>query len=64
MAILMDHLISWMIAVPIIGIGILAFVRDEESVRRVAFGFTIVEFFLSLILWRGFDFTLQTMHLV
>ena len=38
MAILMDHLISWMIAVPIIGIGILAFVRDEESVRRVAFG--------------------------
>ncbi|SVC96637.1 uncharacterized protein METZ01_LOCUS349491, partial [marine metagenome] len=64
MAILMDHLISWMIAVPIIGIGILAFVRDEESIRRVAFGFTMVEFFLSLILWRSFDFTLQGMQFV
>ena len=64
MAILMDHLISWMIAVPIIGIGILAFVRDEESIRRVAFGFTMVEFFLSLILWRDFDFTLQSMQFV
>ena len=46
MAIVMDHLISWMIAVPIIGIGILAFERDEESIRRFAFGFTMVEFFL------------------
>ena len=64
MAILMDHLISWMIAVPIIGIVILAFVRDEESIRRIAFGFTIVEFFLSLILWRSFDFTLQGMQFV
>ena len=64
MAILMDHLISWMIAVPIIGIGILAFVRDEDSIRRVAFGFTMVEFFLSLILWRSFDFTLQGMQFV
>ena len=64
MAILMDHLISWMIAVPIIGIGILAFVRDEESVRRVAFCITIVEFFLSLILWRNFNFTLQSMQFV
>jgi len=64
MDILMDHLISWMIAIPIIGIGILAFVRDEESVRRVAFCITIVEFFLSLILWRNFDFTLQSMQFV
>jgi len=53
-----------MIAAPIIGIVILAFVRDEESVRRVALGFTIVEFFLSLILWRGFDPTLKIMQFV
>ncbi len=46
MGILMDHLISWMIAVPFLGIVILAFVRDEESIRRIAFGFTMVEFFL------------------
>ena len=35
----MDHLISWMIAVPFLGIVILAFVRDEESIRRIAFGY-------------------------
>ena len=64
MAILMDHLISWMIAVPFLGIVILAFVRDEESIRRIAFGFTMVEFFLSLILWRNFDSSQQGMQFV
>ncbi|HIK58070.1 MAG TPA: NADH-quinone oxidoreductase subunit M, partial [Nitrospinaceae bacterium] len=64
MGILMDHLISWMIAVPFLGIVILAFVRDEESIRRIAFGFTMVEFFLSLVLWRSFDLTLQGMQFV
>ena len=64
MDILMDHLISWMIAVPFLGIAILAFVRDEESIRRTAFGITIVEFFLSLILWKNFDSTQQGMQFV
>jgi NADH-quinone oxidoreductase subunit M len=64
MAILMDHLISWMIAVPFLGIVILAFVRDEESIRRTAFGITIVEFFLSLILCGGFDSSQQGMQFV
>ena len=64
MGILMDHLISWMVAVPFLGIVILAFVRDEEWIRRIAFGSTIVEFFLSLILWRNFDFTQQGMQFV
>ena len=45
MAILMDHLISWMIAVPFLGIVILAFVRNDESIRRIALGLTMVEFF-------------------
>jgi NADH-quinone oxidoreductase subunit M len=64
MAILMDHLISWMIAVPFIGIVILAFVRDEESIRRIALGSTIAEVFLSLILWKNFDSTQQGMQFV
>ena len=64
MGILMDHIISWMVAVPFLGIGILAFVRDEEWIRRIAFGSTMVEFFLSLILWRSFDFTQQGMQFV
>ena len=64
MGILMDHIISWMVAVPFLGIGILAFVRDEEWIRRIAFGSTMVEFFLSLLLWRTFDFTQQGMQFV
>mgnify|MGYP001596790664 FL=1 len=64
MAILMDHLISLMIVLPFIGIAILAFMRDETSIKRIAFGITIVEFFLSLILWRSFDFTLKSMQFV
>ena len=64
MALLMDHLISWMIAVPFLGIVILAFVRDEESIRRVAFGITIVVFIFSLILWKNFDSSLPGMQFV
>jgi NADH-quinone oxidoreductase subunit M len=60
----MDHLISWMIAVPFLGIVILAFVRDEEWIRRIAFGITMVEFFLVLILWMNFDSTLPGMQFV
>jgi len=60
----MDHLISWMIAVPFLGIVILAFVRDETSIRRIAFSITMVVFSLSLILWRNFDSTLEGMQFV
>ena len=64
MAILMDHLISLMIVLPFIGIAILAFISGETSIKRIAFGITIVEFFLSLTLWKGFDFNLKSMQFV
>ncbi len=60
----MDHLISWMIAVPFLGIVILAFVRKEESIRRAALGITLAEFFLSLVLWKNFDLTVSSMQFV
>jgi NADH-quinone oxidoreductase subunit M len=64
MALLMDHLISWMIAVPFLGIIGLAFVRDEKSIRRIALGSTLAEVFLSLILWRNFDPNQESMQFV
>ncbi len=64
MAMLMDHLISWMIAVPFLGIVILAFVRNVESIRRIALVITLVEFFLALILWGGFDTSTHEMQFV
>ena len=64
MPILMDHLISWIIAVPFLGIATMALVRDQEWLRRIAFGATMVEFTLSLLLWGNFDFTRQGMQFV
>ncbi len=64
MAVLMEHLISWMIAVPFLGIVTLAFIRDEEWIRRIAFGATMVAFGLSFLLWQHFDFTQQGMQFV
>ena len=64
MALLIDHLISWMIAVPFIGVGILALMHDETSIKRIAFSITMVEFFLSLILWKSFDSTQKGMQFV
>jgi NADH-quinone oxidoreductase subunit M len=53
-----------MIAVPFIGIGILALMHDETSIKRIAFSITMVEFFLSLILWKSFDSTQKGMQFV
>ena len=64
MVVLMDHLISWMIAVPFLGIATLAFIRDEEWIRRIAFGATMVDFGLSVLLWGNFDFAQRGMQFV
>ncbi|MDA1303724.1 MAG: NADH-quinone oxidoreductase subunit M [Nitrospirae bacterium] len=57
-------MISWMIVVPFLGIIVMAFVRDEEWIRRVAFGTTMIEFGLALVLWKSFDSTKQGMQFV
>jgi NADH-quinone oxidoreductase subunit M len=50
-----EHLLSWIIAVPFVGIAVLAFVRSELWVRRIALGCTLLDLGLFLILWSGFD---------
>jgi len=64
MDILMDHIISWMIAVPFLGIVAMAFFRDEEWIRRIAFGSALVEFVLAVILCLRFDVSQQGMQFV
>ena len=64
MAVLMDHIISWMITIPFLGMFILAFVRNEEALRRIAFVSTMIVFGISLIIWSNFDFTQQGMQFV
>ena len=51
-----DHMISWLIAFPFLGIAILAFLRDEEMIRRAALASTILEFALGIIVALRFDF--------
>ena len=58
------HLLSWMIAIPFLGIAALAFVQNQEWIRRVALASTLINFGLSLFLWSGFDFGKQGMQFV
>ena len=64
MTIFSEHLISWMIAVPFLGIVVMAFIRDQEWIRWAAFASTMVEFGLGIILWKRFDFTQQGMQFI
>ena len=59
-----DHILSWLIAIPFLGIATLAFVQNQEWIRRVALASTLINVGLSLLLWSGFDFTNQGMQFV
>ena len=49
-----DHLLTCIIAVPFLGMAVLAFVRNEHWIRRIALAFTLLTFGLFLILWSDF----------
>ena len=50
-----DHLLSWMIAVPFIGIAALAVVRGRSAILITALITTLVGAFFAVMLWMGFD---------
>jgi len=60
----LNHLLSWTIALPVLGMGVLVFLRKEETIRRVALGCTLLDFALSLLLWLWFDPSIQGMQFV
>ncbi len=64
MTIFTEHMISWMVVIPFLGIALLAFARDQEWMRRIAFACTMVEFGVSLILWQRFELGKQGMQFV
>lgn len=55
MSVFADHLLSWMIAVPFIGIAALAVARGRSAILWTALIVTLVEACLALGLWIGFD---------
>jgi NADH-quinone oxidoreductase subunit M len=54
-SVFVDHLLSWMIAVPFIGIAALALVRGRFGILVTALAATLVEACFALGLWLGFD---------
>jgi len=64
MSIFTEHIISWMVVIPFLGIALLGVVRDQEWIRRIAFGCTMMEFGVALILCQKFEFGKQGMQFV
>jgi NADH-quinone oxidoreductase subunit M len=59
------HLLSWVIFLPLAGAVMIAFIRDHEGlIRRVALGFTLLDFAISLPLWIRFDIATHDMQFV
>jgi len=54
-AVFADHLLSWMIAVPFVGIAALAVIRGRTGILVTALVATLVEALLALRLWIDFD---------
>ncbi len=50
-----NHLLSWMIAMPFLGMLALAFVRERRAILWTALVATLIEAALAIYLWSGFD---------
>ena len=59
-----DHSLSWMIAVPFIGIAALALARGRSGILVTALVATLVEVFLAVKLWMSFDSVEKGMQFV
>ena len=51
----LPHLLTLVILLPLVGVAMMAFVKDEAAVKHVAFWTTGLEFVLSLPLYLWFD---------
>jgi len=61
---LLNHLLSWLLVLPALGIGALFCARDREMVNRIALASTLLTFGLSVIIWMQFDFAKADMQFV
>ena len=63
---MMEHILSWLIWLPVIGIAVILFIpREKESlIRLTAAVATGIQLLLSLLLWSRFDSSLGTFQFV
>jgi len=64
MNLIFTHLLTCIIAVPFLGMAVLAFVRNETWIRRIALACTLLSFWLFLIVWFAFEPDKQGMQFV
>jgi len=63
-SLIFDHFLSVMILIPVLGMALIGFWRDEEWLRRIALGTTLLEFGFGLLLWARFDFASTDLQFV
>ena len=53
----MENILSWLIWIPLIGVGFIAFIpRDKTNlIKVIAASTTGIQFLLTLVLWKSFD---------
>ena len=53
----MENILSWLIWMPVIGIGIIAFIpRDKNDLIKIIAAVTTgLQFLLTLVLWQNYD---------
>ena len=53
----MDNILSWLIWIPVLGMGVIAFIpRDKEKLIKIAAAVTTgLQLLLTLVLWQNFD---------
>ena len=61
---LMSHLLSWVIFLPLVGALVIVFLKKDEAIRWTAFGVMFIDLVISLPLWFGFDITTHEMQFV
>jgi NADH-quinone oxidoreductase subunit M len=60
----MEHLVSWIVLTPIIGMVIVGFLRHAEIIRWTTLGITLLTLGLTAGLWGSFDYTAGGMQFV
>lgn len=60
----LPHLLTLLIALPLMGVAMMAFFKDDAAAKRIAFWTTAIEFLLSLPLYLWFDPSTSHMQFV
>ncbi len=63
-ALFADHLLSWMIAMPFLGMLALAFARERSAILWTTLVATLINAALAIYLWSGFDLTQDGLQFV